>query len=207
MKNIVDAKYIPVLRVSRRMPSLSGEVVSFLDSLLQRNPTRRLGAVVPDTGKVNARDHPWFSSIDWMAVMRRELDPGYVPKVSSNEDVSNFDDVFTKETAELSGEDILSKRVIDTNVMENNEEIRNKLTWMNLWGLVGKESNEDIEVIPPDDDSLQTPSDKEMENESASDAKDISQSDVDAFEGFSFDAPSPLAMSIADTYGQANSDK
>ena len=38
MKNIVDASYIPVLRVSRRMKPLSNNVVSFLDALLQRNP-------------------------------------------------------------------------------------------------------------------------------------------------------------------------
>ena len=203
MKHIVDAKYIPVLKVSRHMPPLSGEIVSFLDSLLQRNPARRLGAVVPDTGKVNAREHAWFSSIDWVAVIQRKLDPGFVPKVLSDEDVSNFDDVFTRETAGLSGEDALKKAGEDSKSVKNNHEteVRKKETWMNLWGLVGADGSEDMDDISNDSGSAQKLARQSLGPEGDIGSIPEYQTGYDAFEGFSFDAPSPMAAAIAETHG------
>ena len=235
MKNIVDATYIPVLRVSRRMPALSGEVVSFLDSLLQRNPARRLGAVMPSTGKVNARDHPWFSTVDWDAALRRELDAGFVPTIASNKDVSNFDDVFTRETAELSGEQAfegerpnpsgegfgVGDEGEDSSVSSaegGGSKSRKNVTWMNLWGLLGGTNNEDDLDLgygssPGAVDSLAT---TQRGDEAASKTgKGVTaaaqggnrgaqpdggrEQDVFAsFDGFSFDAPSLAAMSIAE---------
>jgi serine/threonine protein kinase len=147
MKNIVDATYIPVLRVSRRMKALSTEVVEFLDSLLQRNPSRRLGTISPSTGHVDARSHPWFAQIDWNAALRGELNAGFLPNVASNIDVSNFDDVFTQETAELSGERDLNANIALNGAggYENGGNIANgngkNSNWMNLWGLLGDPTN------------------------------------------------------------------
>jgi serine/threonine protein kinase len=236
MKNIVDATYIPVLRVSRRMPPLSGEVVSFLDSLLQRNPARRLGAVMPSTGKVNARDHPWFSTIDWDSAFRRELDAGFIPIIASNKDVSNFDDVFTRETAELSGEQMFGGVEVnaggDEFALEEGErgrsvssgggglKSRKNVTWTNLWGILGASptdggSQGDLSVVSGgsgggaaaaaaaqrDGVAKITGSGVTYVEGGVAEATSDRNGDQNVFagfDGFSFDAPSLAAMSIAE---------
>jgi len=49
--------------------------IDLLLQLLERNPTKRL--CMPD--KIKA--HPFFSSIDWDKLARKELPPPYVPPV------------------------------------------------------------------------------------------------------------------------------
>jgi len=43
--------------------------------LFERDPTRRLGV----TG--NIRDHPFFKTINWTTLEKREIDPPFKPKV------------------------------------------------------------------------------------------------------------------------------
>ena len=193
MKNIVDASYIPVLRVSRRMKPLSKEVVSFLDALLQRNPARRLGTVVPSTGKVDARKHPWFTDLDWDVAMQGGLNAGFVPIVSSSVDVSNFDDVFTQETAELSGERFPSDGSNGENgegsILENGFKTSN---WMNLWGLLGNENANDKKTTKNGTNGTANGMHDVI---TASKTKDDGD-DFDDFAGFSFEEPSSAAQAI-----------
>jgi len=61
-----------------------------IKKLLQADLTKRYGNL-----KGGARDikaHPWFSSIDWEALLNKHLSPPIVPKVGGADDTSNFDD-------------------------------------------------------------------------------------------------------------------
>ena len=75
---------------------VSAEAASLLDGLLTRDPRTRLGS--PDTGGALAvTKHPWFAGLDWHAVYRREVAPGYRPPTASPADTSLFDAEFTRE--------------------------------------------------------------------------------------------------------------
>ena len=188
MKNIVDATYIPVLRVSKRMKPLSNEVVSFLDSLLQRNPSRRLGTIIPSTGHVDARNHAWFADIDWNVALASGLDAGFVPTVANNIDVSNFDDVFTQETAELSGEGNVNAPSLlnDNDNISGNSGSQNS-SWINLWGLLGDGNDRKKDKkngIVESGDGIR------------SSMIDGDNDDFDDFDGFSFEEPSRAADQV-----------
>ena len=38
--------------------------------------------------------HPWFSRIDWNAILTKKIRPPFIPKVKNELDVSCFDDEF-----------------------------------------------------------------------------------------------------------------
>ncbi len=63
---------------------------SFIQALLNRNPIERLGS----SGGSQVKNHPFFSSIDWDAMMRREVTPPFNP--CRNQDISDSDN-FEKE--------------------------------------------------------------------------------------------------------------
>ena len=44
--------------------------------------------------------HPWFKTMDWDKLMRREIVPEFRPNVAGEYDVSNFDSCFTQEVAQ-----------------------------------------------------------------------------------------------------------
>jgi serine/threonine protein kinase len=52
---------------------LSDECKNLIVSLLNRNPSKRLGAG-PD-GAEEIKRHPFFSSIDWQVVREKKLQP------------------------------------------------------------------------------------------------------------------------------------
>ncbi|KAF7331809.1 Non-specific serine/threonine protein kinase [Mycena kentingensis (nom. inval.)] len=64
----------------------------FVKQLLNRNPKLRLGAQ-RDTEEL--KEHPFFASIDWAALARKQVTPPFKPIVESDESTANFDDVFT----------------------------------------------------------------------------------------------------------------
>jgi len=63
--------------------------------MLQKEPERRLGSSDRDGWEI--REHKWFGPIDWKALEARALKPPFVPKVTDEFDVSNFDAEFTSE--------------------------------------------------------------------------------------------------------------
>lgn len=64
--------YYNILHQRLKLPKkLSSSVKDLLTRLLDRNPNERLGA----KGIGEIKSHPWFSNIDWEAVLRRELRP------------------------------------------------------------------------------------------------------------------------------------
>lgn len=58
------------------------------------------------------KQHPYFNSIDWDRAIRRQLPCPYVPDLSSEEDLSNFDQAFLIMTPRLSlGDHTLSNSI------------------------------------------------------------------------------------------------
>jgi len=80
--------------VLRFPPFLSEECKSLIVGLLNRDPTKRLGS---HNDVEDIKSHPFFKPISWEAMMRKEIEPSYKPKVKSSADTSNFDDTFTNE--------------------------------------------------------------------------------------------------------------
>jgi serine/threonine protein kinase len=85
-----------ILRAKLRMPEfLSPEAQMLLRALFKRNPANRLGA--GPSGSAEIKMHPFFSKIDWLKLMRRELDPPFQPTVHADE-TYYFDREFTSRT-------------------------------------------------------------------------------------------------------------
>lgn len=86
----------PMAQVLRFPPFLSDNCKDLIVRLLNRNPLERLGSGGNDFDEIRA--HPFFQSIDWDALMRKDVQPLYVPKVKDHDaDTSNFDSQFTSE--------------------------------------------------------------------------------------------------------------
>uniref|UniRef100_A0A672YUX7 Protein kinase C n=1 Tax=Sphaeramia orbicularis TaxID=375764 RepID=A0A672YUX7_9TELE len=84
---------------------INKEAKDLLERLFERDPTRRLGIVG------NIRLHPFFKSINWQILERREVEPPFKPKVKAPNDYSNFDREFLSEKPRLSYSD---KNFIDS---------------------------------------------------------------------------------------------
>ncbi|WWC62909.1 uncharacterized protein I303_105507 [Kwoniella dejecticola CBS 10117] len=64
----------------------------FVKGLLNRNPQNRLGA---RRGTEELKEHPFFKSIDWDLLYKKQITPPFKPIVDSDESVANFDPEFT----------------------------------------------------------------------------------------------------------------
>ncbi|XP_027693044.1 protein kinase C delta type isoform X2 [Vombatus ursinus] len=84
---------------------ITKESKDILEKLFERDPTKRLGV----TG--NIKVHPFFKTINWILLEKREVDPPFKPKVKSAGDYNNFDREFLSEKARLSFSD---KNLIDS---------------------------------------------------------------------------------------------
>ncbi|KAI6166650.1 kinase-like domain-containing protein [Pisolithus thermaeus] len=75
-------------------PDIGTEARSILTSLLNRDPTKRLGV----NGAEEIKKHPFFEKhIDFKRLLQKKIQPPFKPSVASPVDVSNFDTVFTTE--------------------------------------------------------------------------------------------------------------
>ncbi|KAK0495638.1 kinase-like domain-containing protein [Armillaria luteobubalina] len=78
-------------------PDMSAEAKSVMTGLLQRDPSRRLGA----NGGEEIKRHPFFARyIDWNRLLAKRYPPPFKPSVESVLDVANFDPDFTNEEAQ-----------------------------------------------------------------------------------------------------------
>uniref|UniRef100_A0A8C6UJ60 Protein kinase C n=1 Tax=Neogobius melanostomus TaxID=47308 RepID=A0A8C6UJ60_9GOBI len=75
---------------------INKEARDLLERLFERDPSRRLGVVG------NLKLHPFFKSINWTSLERREMEPPFKPKVKAPNDCSNFDREFLSEKPRLS---------------------------------------------------------------------------------------------------------
>lgn len=67
----------------------SAEAKDCVTRLLIKKPADRLGG--GETGGQEVLAHPFFGSLDLTKLEAKELKPPFVPKISSDTDVSNFD--------------------------------------------------------------------------------------------------------------------
>lgn len=72
---------------------MSHKLRNLLESLFQKKPEARLGT---KGGALEIKKHPWFESINWMALEDKKLKAPFIPLVKSYSDVSNFDPEFTQ---------------------------------------------------------------------------------------------------------------
>ncbi|XP_027435169.1 ribosomal protein S6 kinase beta-2 isoform X2 [Callorhinus ursinus] len=63
---------------------------------LKRNPSQRIGGGLGDAADVQR--HPFFRHIIWDDLLARRIDPPFRPSLQSEEDVSQFDTHFTRQT-------------------------------------------------------------------------------------------------------------
>lgn len=84
-------------------PYLTNEARGLIKRLLKKNVHERLGANADDSLPI--KRHPFFRNINWDDVLDRKLDPPYKPTLCGDEDVSQFDSKFTKQTPVDSPED------------------------------------------------------------------------------------------------------
>ncbi|XP_044156787.1 protein kinase C delta type isoform X1 [Bufo gargarizans] len=84
---------------------ITKESKDILEKLFVREPTKRLGVIG------NIKLHPFFKTINWTALEKKEVEPPFKPKVKSPSDHSNFDREFLGEKPRLSYSD---KNLIDS---------------------------------------------------------------------------------------------
>ncbi|KAM4047303.1 ribosomal protein S6 kinase alpha-1 isoform 1-T1 [Anomaloglossus baeobatrachus] len=86
-----------ILKAKLGMPQfLSNEAQGLLRALFKRNPTNRLGSGTD--GAEEIKRHPFFSTIDWNRLYRREISPPFKPAVTQPDDTYYFDTEFTSRT-------------------------------------------------------------------------------------------------------------
>lgn len=76
----------------------------FVKGLLNRNPKHRLGA---HRDAAELKEHPFFKSIDWVALANKQVPPPFKPNVESDESTANFDPEFTNADLREAGVDAL----------------------------------------------------------------------------------------------------
>lgn len=97
--NNINVMYNKILRGELKFPaSVSPEAQSLIEGLLTRDPKLRLGTNSFKDGAADIKAHPWFSSIDWAKLERRELEAPFKPAVTGAECTSQIDPTFTGET-------------------------------------------------------------------------------------------------------------
>ncbi|BES97218.1 ribosomal protein S6 kinase [Nesidiocoris tenuis] len=84
-------------------PYLTPDARDLIRKLLKRQALQRLGSAPGDGDAI--RNHMFFKHINWREVISRKLDPPFLPSLSSEDDVSQFDTKFTKQTPIDSPED------------------------------------------------------------------------------------------------------
>ncbi|NWZ38726.1 KS6A2 kinase, partial [Brachypodius atriceps] len=86
-----------ILKAKLGMPQfLSIEAQSLLRALFKRNPSNRLGAGFDGVEEI--KRHPFFLTIDWNKLYRKEIKPPFKPAVGRPEDTFHFDPEFTSRT-------------------------------------------------------------------------------------------------------------
>lgn len=81
--------------------TFSKEVRNFIHSLLNKDPSKRLGT----RGVKKVMKHKFFKEIDWKDLKKKKVAVPYLPRVTSDHDVSNFSEEFTETPGENEAED------------------------------------------------------------------------------------------------------
>ena len=100
-----------ILRGKFHTPAfLTPNAQDLIRRLLRRPVDRRLGS---KGGAAEVKAHGFFGDIDWDKVIRRQYQPPFVPTLSSDDDVSNFDTRFTSKSPRESDDTPVKKNGTD----------------------------------------------------------------------------------------------
>lgn len=77
-------------------PYLTPDARDLVKKFLKRNPSQRIGGGPGDAADVQR--HPFFRQINWDDLLACRVDPPIRPSLQSEEDVSQFDTHFTRQT-------------------------------------------------------------------------------------------------------------
>jgi len=77
-------------------PYLTPDARDLIRRFLKRQVAQRLGSGPTDADSIKV--HPFFQHINWADVINRRLPPPFEPTLTSDDDVSQFDQNFTKQT-------------------------------------------------------------------------------------------------------------
>uniref|UniRef100_A0A3Q3BNN3 non-specific serine/threonine protein kinase n=1 Tax=Kryptolebias marmoratus TaxID=37003 RepID=A0A3Q3BNN3_KRYMA len=77
-------------------PYLTVDARDLIKQLLKKNPSKRLGSGKNDSADL--QKHSFFKLISWDDLLQKRLEPPYKPQLQSEEDVSQFDTRFTRQT-------------------------------------------------------------------------------------------------------------
>lgn len=97
--NTEDHLFQVILEKPIRIPrSLSVKASSVLKGFLQKQPADRLGS---HDGQREIEQHLFFKQIDWRQLEQKQIRPPHKPQVLSERDLTNIDELFTKEPVVL----------------------------------------------------------------------------------------------------------
>ncbi|KAL0629765.1 Ribosomal protein S6 kinase beta-2 [Plecturocebus cupreus] len=77
-------------------PYVTPDARDLVKKFLKRNPSQRIGGGPGDAADV--QKHPFFRHMNWDDLLARHVDPPFRPCLQSEEDVSQFDTRFTRQT-------------------------------------------------------------------------------------------------------------
>jgi len=88
--------YHQILHSKLRFPNdIKGSTRKFIEELLVRDPTKRLGC--HPKSETEIKKHDYFKNINWKDVEERKVKPQFIPETKDEKDTSNFDPEFTNE--------------------------------------------------------------------------------------------------------------
>ncbi|EGV64113.1 Serine/threonine kinase [Yamadazyma tenuis] len=79
--------------------SMPRQTVLILQALLTKDPSMRLGSSERDALEI--MEHPYFADVNFDDILSCNIQPPYLPELTSEHDYSNFDKEFTSETPRL----------------------------------------------------------------------------------------------------------
>jgi len=121
--NSEDYLFQVILEKTIRIPrSLSVKAASVLKGFLNKNPADRLGCHPdPGSGFQEILQHPFFKSIDWDLLGKKQISPPFKPRLESDRDLDHFDPQFTSEPVQLTPDDTKVIEKIDQSEFEGFE--------------------------------------------------------------------------------------
>ena len=75
---------------------ISDNAKDIITKLLTKDQTKRLGS---QADSLEVLSHPWFADLDWSKLLERKLKAPFVPEITGDAWLKNFDEEFTKEKA------------------------------------------------------------------------------------------------------------
>jgi len=152
---------------------LTPECLSAIRAFLERDITKRLGC--GENGLEDIKKHPFFASIDWEKLGKKEIQPPFVP---DNQKV-NFDATYELEEMLLEDNPLKARPRKKNRKPKANQELERDFQEMEMKFLPyssTKVSNQPVEIVYQDDDTSSIDRLQEVEDESKLDARGDSSS-------------------------------